>query len=288
VPQPAANDAAARRLIALYEESYATLLGQWTDAAAEPARVRQTARLRELLDSHEAEMARLSEASRTWWATEVPILHAAGAQSAATVTGSRFVWSQPHREALEQFVARTWDDVAVNLRAIDRDTRLALRGEIRSATRAALLESRTAVAAGRDVAREAARAGLWSVEYANGARHTMRDYADTVVRTTTAEAYNRGSVVQTAADGFTHVEYFDGEGCGVVSHDDPTKANGLIVPITDVVYLSHPRCRRAIVPALPTGPLVEEPPDIGDARGPEPAVVPLRSPREPRTPRTPR
>lgn len=285
MPQPAVNDATAQRLIDVYQRANDRLLAAYEQAVMDPDRFRQARRMRELIDTHEAIIDGLTEATRAWWTGSVPELHAAGAAYAAQVTGGTFAWSQPHVAAVEDFATRTWTDIATRLREIDTETRTVLRAQVRDATRAALLENRTAVQAGRDLAREAARQGLWSVEYGNGARHTMRDYADSVIRTTTAESYNRGSVVQTVEEGFTHVEYFDGEGCGVVSHNDPQQANGLIVPIGEVVYLAHPRCRRAVVPALPTGPLVTEAPDIGAPRPVE--ALPIRR-REPRTPRTPR
>jgi hypothetical protein len=287
MPQPAANDATARQLIAVYEDAYDQLVEAWQRAAADPRRVSQTRRLRDLLDIHEATMQGLVDASRTWWAAEVPALYAAGAAYAAQTVGSTFAWGRAHLSAVESFAGRTWDDVASALRDITDETRRVLRREIASATRSALLESKTAVQAGRDLAREAARSGLWSVEYSNGARHTMRDYADSVIRTTTAEAYNRGSVTQALVDGYEHVEYFDGADCGVTSHQDPLKANGLIVPIADVVHLSHPRCRRAVVPALEGRSLAPDGlVDIGEARPPEPS--PITTERQPRTARQPR
>lgn len=287
MPQPAANQATAEALIRVYEDAHDSLVAAWQAAATDERRARQTRRLRELLDTHEATMAALTDTSRTWWSTSVPILHAAGAGQAAAVVGSSFTWTQAHLAAVEAFAARTWDDVAANLQAITAETRRLIRQEIASATRTVLLESRTAVQAGRDVAREAAKRGLWSVTYANGARHTMRDYADMAVRTTTAEAYNRGSTTQTIADGYEWIEYFDGDDCGITSHEDPDKANGQIVPIGDVVYLSHPRCRRAILPALP-GRSLADGVALGEALPPEPAPISARQPRQPRTARQPR
>lgn len=287
MPQPAANDTAAQRLIDVYQEAQEALVAEYRTAIEDPRRVRQTRRLRELIDSHQTTMASLREQSRTWWSTELPALHAAGAAESAVVTGSSFAWTQVHIDAVNEYVTRTWDDVAKSLDGISDSTRAALRREVSAGTRSVLLEGRTATQAGRELAQAAAREGLWSVRYSNGAYHTMADYFDSVIRTTTAEAYNRGSVVQTAADGFTHVEYFDGPDCGVTSHNDPQKANGLIVPIEDVVYISHPRCRRAVLPALETGPLTSGV-DIGTERAPETPAAPARAPRTPRQPRTPR
>lgn len=286
MPQPAVNDLTARRLLDVYDDAHEALIAEWRAAALEERRVRQTARLRDLLDTHEATMESLTATSRTWWSVEVPVLHAAGAAYSAEVVGSAFTWTQPHVAAVEEFAARTWADIAEGLRDVTAETRQAIRREIASATRSALLESRTAVQAGRDVAKAAAREGLWSVEYRNGARHTIRDYADSVVRTTTAEAYNRGSVTQARGDGYEYVEVFDGADCGWTSHQDPEKANGMIVAIDDVVYLSHPRCRRALVPAEKGRTLIDAATvDLGEAQA-EVATIARREPRVPRVGRT--
>lgn len=288
MPQPAENQAAAERLIDAYREAYDNLLAEYRRAVLDPRRTSQTRRLRALLDHHQEVMSTLESTARTWFATTLPELHAAGALSAAEHAGTAFTWTQPHTEAVNEFVTRTWDDVAARLREVDTTTRRVLRSELRSATRSVLLEGKTAVQAGRELAREAARAGVWSVRYSNGARHTIADYIDSVIRTTTAEAYNVGSVTQSVEDGFTHVEYFDGDDCGVDGHNTLPKANGMVVPVEEVVYLSHPRCRRAILPATPTGPLVPGTTvQLADATAERP-TVPARQGRAPRTPRSER
>src|SRR5690606_4234871 len=215
----------------------------------EPNEFRRRRRLRELTRQHEATMAELRETSRSWWSTQVPRLHQAGSQAFAASLGHGAAWTPTHQAAVEQFARRTWEDVAARLEEISAETRRNLRSLARTSTRSALLESRTAVQAGRDMARAAAREGRWSVQYHGGARHTMRDYADTVIRTTTATAYNEGAITQAGVEGIEYVEYADGPGCGVHSHNDGTEANGMIVPLSEVVYLAHPNCRRAILPA---------------------------------------
>ncbi len=287
MPQPKGNDLAAEKLIRVYEAAHERLVAQYEAAVLDPRRARQTARLRELIKTNEVVVDGLVNASRDWIAATLPELHGAGATAAADIIGSAFQWTTPHYDAVEQIAQRTWVDIATRLRDVRSDTRKALQQQVGDATRSALLENKTATQAGRDLAKEAASQGLFSVEYSNGARHTIRDYADSVIRTTTAEAYNRGSVTQCRVDGIEYVEYLDGAGCGVgPGHNVGPEANGLIVPLDEVVYLSHPRCRRAISPAV-DGPASKAAKDrmIGDARPPEPEKVPARPAREPRTPR---
>ena len=176
--------------------------------------------------------------------------------------------------------------MAPRLQGLRADTRTALRAQVRDATRSALLENRTAVQAGRELAKEAASQGIGSVTYSNGAKHTMRDWADSTIRTTVAEAYNEGTLTQCRVDGIEQVEYLDGAGCGVgPGHDVGPEANGMIVDLDDVVTLSHPRCRRGLAPHVAAALPSKASRNIGPPKGAEVAPTPRRSPREARTSR---
>lgn len=294
MPQPATNDLIAERLIDLYTEAHASLIDQLDAALTAGNRRTQVARLRELIRANEAIVDGLLDASRDWLAASVPELHAAGATAASDLIGSSFAWGAPHVDAVNALAARVWDDVAANLLDVRSETRKALQDMVRDATRASLLESKTATQAARTLAQHAAADGLWSVEYANGARHTIADYADSVIRTTTATAYNEGSVTQCRTDGIEFVEYVDGPGCHVgPGHDKGPLANGLVVAVDDVVSISHPRCRRAILPVVDEMVVPAGARSPGPARGSEPVALlptpaPARLTRVPRTPRQPR
>ncbi len=295
MPQPLENDALAETLIGVYAEAQERLEKALEAVLRDPSAFRARRRIRELLALHDAEMSRLTAATRSWWSETVPVLYAAGARdfvgvlTGAGVPSTGFSWSAPiHSAAVEQFATRTWSDVAARLQGIDAETRRTIRGLARSSTRSVLLESLTATDGGRQMAREAAKQGIWSVRYADGARHTMRDYADTVIRTTTATAYNEGAVAQARVEGIEHVQYADGAGCGVTSHQDPVEANGMVVPLADVVPLSHPRCRRALLPAPFGAPIAGADLSVGPPRAPEEPTVPRREPRSPRSGRTSR
>lgn len=295
MPQPVANDVLADQLIDLYRAAHDDLVALLEDALAAGNRRTQVARLRALIRANEATIDGLLEASRSWLEATIPELHAAGAGAAAEIIGSQFAWTAPHLAAVEQLATRVWGDVAANLLDVRADTRRALRAMVEDATRASLLESKTATQAARTLAQHAAADGLWSVEYANGARHTIADYADSVIRTTTATAYNEGSVEQCRTDGIEYVEYVDGPECHVgPGHDNGPLANGVVVALEDVVMISHPRCRRAVLPSLQEGAIPASARTVGPARTPEVAAMPAaprrvaRSARNPRSTRTPR
>ena len=294
MPQPAANDAIAGRLIDLYTEAHQSLIDQLEDALAAGDRRTQVTRLRELIRANEAVVDALLTSTSVWLSSSLPELHASGAVSASEVIGSSFAWTAPHVDAVNRLAGRVWTDVAANLLNVRSDTRKALQAMVRDATRASLLESKTATQAARTLAQHAAADGLWSVEYSNGARHTIADYADSVIRTTTATAYNEGSVEQCRTDGIEFVEYLDGPGCHVgPGHKVGPLANGLVVALNDVVYISHPRCRRAVIPSVDVATVPASARTVGPERGSEPATIAptqkvVRAPRTVRRPRAQR
>lgn len=290
MPQPPSNDAAAQQLIDVYRQAQRDLEQKLAAIIDDPSRAGQASKIRKLIATTKATLAGLEQATADWLTATLPEIHALGGQFAAEALGHDFAWTLPHQEAVQELATRTFTDVAENLQDIDQSTRAALRSWAEDSTRAGLLESQTAVQAGKDMARVAADQGMFSVTYSNGATHAMADYAETVVRTTTATAYNRGSVTQCREDGIEYVQYADGPECGVDGHDDDTLADGLIVALDDVIDISHPNCRRAMLPvvdgAVPDG--VDA--SVGPERTPLAAPAPkaTRQPRQARQPRTPR
>jgi HK97 family phage portal protein len=76
-----------------------------------------------------------------------------------------------------------------------------------------------------------------------------RSRADLVARTELADASNRAALASYRASGVVHgVVLFDGPDCGLHSHDDPEKADGMrfaLEEAADIPLLAHPNCRRA-------------------------------------------
>lgn len=287
MPQPAELDRMVAELVSEFRASQASLEAQLEALLATPSKAAQASRIRALIRSNDALVRGLEASTGDWLATTLPEVYGLGAASAAEMVGASFQWTQPHLDAVQQLASGALEEVAKNLRGLRADTRSALQGWARDATRSGLLEARTAVAAGRDLAQVAARAGIFEVEYANGARHAMANYAEMAIRTTTATAYNRGSVELCREEGIEYVQYADGPDCGVESHDDPEKADGLVVRLDDVVEISHPNCRRACLPAPDGAPIGGAATDPGPARAAEPPPQPPPSrARQARTSRT--
>lgn len=250
MPQPPANTLVADRLIDIYRDAQTELLNELRAALTDPRQYRRANRLRELLGAVTAMRDRLDNASRTWLVNDLTAVHLSGAQAAATALGTSFQWTQLHVDGVQQLAARTWEDVAPSLRGMHRDSRRALRRLARSSAVRTVVEGQTAAQSADQFATWAAQQGISSVRYANGARHLIGDYADTVVRTTTAQAFNNGTLLQTRQNGTEWVEVIDGPDCGWTFHGDPDKANGTIRDVGDAMTqsLSHPRCARSFSP----------------------------------------
>lgn len=252
MPQPAEVDRIAAEVVALWQDSHASLLAELAEVIDEPSEVRRAARIRELLKVNGVVLDELNAGTREWLAAKLPEVHALGAARAAEAVGSAFAWTQPHVDAVQALAAQTWGEVAPNLREVRASSRTAIRSLTRDSVRSILLEGQTGSGASRALEAAANRAGLWSVTYGNGARVGMGDYADMLARTVSANAYNAGTLTQTIGDGFEWVEIFDGPDCGWTSHADPDKANGTVRPVADAVEnsISHPRCARSFAPAV--------------------------------------
>lgn len=178
----------------------------------------------------------------------LPLVYAQGAAD----TSLPFAWTQSSREAVEALAARNWDELLASTRYVRRTTKAALRELVHAGALDVLTGTATADAAGlalTNLAQDAA-GDVLTVQYRNGARHALADYADTALRTQTALAYNDGALDQFARYDVRWVECIDGPSCGLTAHDDPELANGLVVTL-DVAReypIAHPRCARSWSP----------------------------------------
>lgn len=302
--QPPEVAAQAEFLVRLYAEAHARLIDQLRAVVDEPRQARRAVRLRGLIAAVQAELAALRDPTAAWVTAQLPAVYAAGATEAAAQLGSTFTWTAIHRDAVQALAGQTWSDLLAQTQHVASATKRALRQMAADATRATVLESQTPAGAARDLAAEAHRAGLFTVRYADGAEHSIADWADTAIRTRSAEAYTRGELNLSRAEGVTHMRCFDGAACGLTNHQDGDKPNGRVFPIdvADAHPLAHPRCARSWSPE----PLIRSASDAENARTYNPdqqarmaaeeahraatATTPLagRSMRVPRQPRTPR
>lgn len=222
------------------------LRARWDELQNDPDRWRARARTAELLDAVDSDMDALELTAEQWVEQDLPEVYRLGAGS----TGP-FNWTSAHRGAIAVFAADTFEEIRIAVDGVRADARRFARDAARAATRGALVEGRTAKQGAREFARELRRVKeITAVTYADGTRRTIGDYGDMLVRTKTALAYNLGTLNQLVDRRVAVVEIADGADCGLITHNDPQKAHGLILPITEAYAypIAHPRCQRAFLP----------------------------------------
>lgn len=242
--QPAISEQTARALSHIYSDAEARLAREIADTLGGSQTVPE-ARLRALLALVGEQMDALEEASRSWLSDDLRFVYSAGGESAAAAVGSDFAWTQLHVEAIQALAGRTWTDVLAATRFVRRDTKAIIRRLAADAAARTVLGEVTASRSGADLARLVQRAtGATTLRYSDGSRHGIRDWGDMNARTTSAQAFNSGTVTQAREDRFDWMEVFDGADCGWVSHDDTDLANGTVRSLAECEAhsLSHPRC----------------------------------------------
>ena len=125
-----------------------------------------------------------------------------------------------------------------------------IREAARDATRSSLITGITATQGGKVLADALAARGLTGVVYRNGANVGLDTYAEMVLRTKTAVAYQEGGFNQGDTLGVDWWEVMDGQDCGWTAHYDPDKADGKIVSLEEArAYpIAHPNCVRVTSP----------------------------------------
>ncbi len=173
-----------------------------------------------------------------------------GAHATALTVGTAVATTGVDLGAISALAADTHADLLQATNHMRQSSKDLIRTLARDHVLDRLYTGTPATAAGRDLAK-ALRLSLGSekvsaVIYRDGSRHGLGEYADMVVRTKTAEAYQVGGFNQADGFGVQFMEVMDGPTCGWASHDDTQLANGMILPLEEArAYpTSHPNCRR--------------------------------------------
>jgi hypothetical protein len=236
----------AEQLIGLFRDTQTSLSARLAEATSDPSR----AQLRRLQATVDETLSALNADAAAWLEGNMTSIYELGGTHGAVSVGDSFTWSQFHVDAVQVLAQQTYSEVLEATGFVRSETKAWIRQQARTQTTAALLEGRTAQGAGRDLARSARELGdsLTSIVYKNGARHTIADYGNVLLRTTSANCYNAGTLNMLSTSGIEYVEVLDGD-CGWSSHDDPDRANGTVRSVSDAMEhsLSHPRCVRSFV-----------------------------------------
>lgn len=243
MPQPVEVEGAHGQLLAEYQAAHGRL--QQVVAASrgsDAQRLDQSlAGLRGIFDQLDAD-------TRGYVSATIPAVYQVGAASTGLFTS----WSQTSLEAMQALANQNYNELLGTVQDVEGTTRRVLRDLARAGALDVVVGGKPVGGAGRDLANliQDAQGRVMTVTYANGAVHSLADWADTALRTQTALAYNAGAIGQYREFGIGWVELSDGADCGLTSHDDPEIANGLVVPldVAEAYPLAHPRCGRSILP----------------------------------------
>jgi len=243
--QPKAAIAAIEDLLLkVYAKAWQDIMDLQEQIAADPLKWRRRRRLNELLKAVEDKMADLDVRTRAWATSELVRPYALGAAAGAVELGesAAAVWTQLPEQAISRIATDTLDDLLKSTRYVRRTTKALIRAIGKDEILAKLTRGDTAVQAGRRMAQILADKGIHAIRYKDGSMHGLKEYAEMLVRTKTAEAYNLGVLESQEVLGVEFWEIFDGAGCGLTSHQDPVKALGRIVDkaTAEKYPISHP------------------------------------------------
>ena len=238
MPQPAVVAASADDLIAAYAQAWQRVIDLETQLMLDPLRAAQVRRLTEMRHAIEAEMDALDTSAAARARTMARQAYRLGVGRGVEFTGI-------HTDAVERFASGLTDDLLAATTFVRDSTKALIRQIVKDEGLQKLIEGRTALQAGKAMRKVIESHGIHAVVYANGTRQGLAAYTAMAARTTTATAYNVGTINREKATKW--FEVFDGPDCGWTAHDSPDKANGRIVTRDEALGqpISHPNCTRA-------------------------------------------
>lgn len=226
------------------------LLEQPADQATRAARRRRVRRLEQLERLIVAELDQIEAITRRWLEEDFPTTYVISSQAAAAALGGTFAVTPSTVRAVELLARDSWESTLAATRYVRDDTKATIRRLAAEAGRLTGTAGDTSTQAAQRAARRAAERGIGTVRYRNGARHGIDTYMTMNLRTKVALAHAHASLSVYTAAGIQYVELTDGPSCGLLSHNSPPLANGMIVPVDlyQAFPLSHPNCRRDALP----------------------------------------
>jgi hypothetical protein len=247
---PPAVQALADELTALYTRVQDSLIAELERIAADPAQRRYRQRLNEQVRAIEAALDQVDTQARVYLSRRFPEVYQFGAVEAARATGRPFTWSAIHTDAVSEIANRTYADLRKATQYVRRDVARFIRLAVRERTAFAVIGGQTATQAGRELARTLEENGVRAVRYRDGSRHTLGEYSQMVARTSTALAYNDGTINASREAGVRYMRCLDGASCSLYSHNDGPLASGMVFTIEEAnsYPTAHPNCARSWSP----------------------------------------
>lgn len=251
---PPANQPEIDRLVANLLNAYETagdrVQAELLSIINNDTKQSRRARLKQLAAEIDNLKASLDRQVAAWTADELRSIYALGGAVTADVTGVDFSWNQSNEAALKTLASDTLSTMLSATTHMKRDAKRLIRAASREASFMEMVLGKSVQKASRELASQLGKNGIAAVVYKDGSRHSLSDYADMNLRTVTANAYNKGTLVEGKNQGMKYAIAYDGLECGLSSHEGSPKANNLIVAIGKAMenLISHPRCRRSWSP----------------------------------------
>lgn len=246
MPPPSQLDGAARALGDVYREAEARINAELRAILDDDRQGNRKRRLRSLLREVESRQAHLLDEARAFLNNSLPFAWQAGASRFAI---GEFTWTQGHRQAIGMLALDQFDRVLHATEFMSRDVKELIRSTGVSQARFKVTTGQTAKQAGRELETRLRRQGISAVTYRDGRNIRASTYAEMLMRTSTAVAYNLGGLNQLKGVGVQFVECVDSPDCGLITHGDGFKPNGRVLPIevAGAYPISHPNCVRDFV-----------------------------------------
>lgn len=246
-------DRLVETLIGAYERAGKQIEDELQSILGQENQFRRRARLRELAEEVERLKAELDEQAANWMDSDLRSIYRSGAELSSAAAGVDFSWTQTHEAAVKAIAQETMRNMLKATTHMTKDAKRLIRASSKEATLMKLLTGQTARQAAKGLERELRRNSIAAVIYKDGSRHGIAEYAELNLRTTTAIAYNRGTLNEAKVQGAKYVILYDGPGCCVgPGHRTGPEANNLILPIGEASrnLISHVRCRRSMGPLM--------------------------------------
>lgn len=219
--------------------------------ASDPTKARRRARLRELEAMVTDRMDHLDTLAEAWLSSELPLIYRSAGEASAEVLGEAWAWTQPDLQAITALAQSGFDDLLRATTYVREDVKRVVRSLARERALVGRITGETATQSAKRLANELRTQGLKSIVYRDGSKHGLDEYADMVIRTTTAKASAAGQINTASRFGVEMMTCLDSPDCGLSSHGDDEKPNGLDYPL-DVAAefaVAHPRCVRDWTPS---------------------------------------
>lgn len=152
-----------------------------------------------------------------------------------------------HRQALEVLALDAFDDLVAATDYVDTAARRAIREATKLRTSTAVVTGESVDQSRRALVRDLARRGVGGFVDVTGRSWRIGSYAEMVIRTKSAHAYNTGTILRTEQEGTTALEILDGRPSG---HEACERYNGSTCDTAWAIAnpIEHPNCVRSFGP----------------------------------------